>query len=532
MRFGRDDVLTSCLTVGRPGSGKSWGTAAKLLWAAVNREAAIVVMDRHGKTTRDLLLLLREHGVKSRVLYDQFSNYERVLGGLSLKPSAATGYRKEAENDLRIKAAMDALWRSAGRKDADSIHSLPMISMYVDLGIRLLMFRDKPLPLSRLPVVYQLASPECRQIVATCADPVARAEWQNLLDLSKRVPKLVDDKISGALRLARQSFTPALLVRCEGEFDREKALEAKSIILLDGSNDGSVSKESAVGIYGMWNIDLFQTLQQHHARTDRPLPTIVVWEEAAATDHIGPFEIDMMREGRKFGLYGWVVTQDLGFATPEVKQAVKSCTVRHEWYNPGDADLARDDAAPDVAYAKLDPHRVLRVREVEKQRHGGFKPVTKVSTTKGDKGESTTQSQGQEAIYETYVERQEDLMTLDDQIKLDAQALLTMGTGYLMFRQGPVVTPEPVYVEVPDEPYPESEYPAHGGEPSLATKIFRRAVAESQQSACFRTVVHSEPTPWTPPSPPATKKGGNASRVRGRKPGASSSTGSTGRTGR
>jgi hypothetical protein len=343
--------------------------------------------------------------------------------------------------------------------------------------------------------------------------------WKELFDLRLRVPKLVDDKIGACVRLCRQVFTPALRERCEGTFDVGLALRAGKMILLDGSNDGSVSKQSASAIYGMWDIAIRQALEQHFARTGKPTPTIVVWEEAAALNLISGYEIDMCREGRKVGLIPWIVSQDLGFATPEIKAAVKGCTVRHEYYNPGNDELALE-AGRDLAYRKLNPLQVLRVRDVEQQRHAGFKPVKRVAKTTGERGDSTTESEGMEAQYETVIRQEEDLLSLNDQILLEVTKLVGMAPGYLMFCQGKRVTENPVYVEVPHDPYPIERYPG------LADKLFARAVRQSQESAYFRTPVPSEPL-WTPPPPPKPKPKGNASRVRGRKPANASSGSST-----
>lgn len=485
--------LTSRLIIGGSGSGKSEGTLWDLVQIAELRTHAIVLMDPHGELARKFALHLKNRGMHKRLIYDQFSNYDRVLGGLSIfQSNDPNKLRRESENNRRIMAFINILWRAAQRDDGDIINA-PMTLMYTELATRIILFQKTRVPLKLYPYLFRLKHPICEYLVQHCTDEEAVEEWNDLMMLARRnSSNLIEQKIGGAKRLARTVFNfPAFRERCDGNFNISTALENKQIIVYDALDDGSVAPEVKTGIFGCVNLQIIEALQAHFARTGNPLPTLVVWEEAPAANQIGPYEINMLREGRKYGFSGWVIGQDLGFLDKDIKATVKSCTPEHVWFNPMDADLAME-AAEDLAFAKLNPHMIKYQHETERMVFDGYDSKTRRGTSKSGERKTESESQYDQARYKQVKDVRPEFYSLDDQIKLEVQKLMTMGQGFRMVRNRTSVSKDPFNPGMLGECWPEEFFPG------LTRKKLQQTIAESQARPEFTSPVDSEEQ-WTPP---------------------------------
>jgi hypothetical protein len=318
-------------------------------------------------------------------------------------------------------------------------------------------------------------------------------------------------------RLIGQALSQAFLVRCAAKTPILDLLLEKKIILLDGSDDGSVHPRVPLGLYRATNMTISNELMRHFVNTGKPLDTILVWEEAAATKTIGPFEINrILREGRKTGVHAHILTQDMQFASKEVMQVVRGCTRRKEFYNPYDDQLAIEMGSM-IGYPQLDPNEIALEQEVEKQRRKEQprkekrkgKAMTYDADGKGRRTESETEQEVYD--YETVIEKRVQLRSLDEQIKLKVQMLLIQPQGWRMTWQvtksGSQVSKVPEAAIMLPDPYDDEDYP------DLGEKKIAKAILLSQANDCFVTPVYSKPPCETKmeatPKKPAKKPNAN-----------------------
>ncbi|HEV7282279.1 MAG TPA: hypothetical protein VGN57_18905 [Pirellulaceae bacterium] len=480
----------SRLIIGSSGSGKSLGSLSDMTAVAEARDSAMIVMDPHGLLAENFALQLVSRGMQNRLLYDRLSSFDRILAGFKLTQSVEEHFlKRESENTKRIMSLIDLMWR-ASRREGDP-HSMPTMSEGADIVIRLMLFQREPMPLSLLPYAMRFSHPICQRLIEGCTDEEVRERMSDLRRLkAKNADKQLEDAIGPIKRLVRQTFgLPAFRERCDGSFDLEQALVNRQIIIVDGSDDGTVSKQSVTAVYGALNLQIDQVLRRRFTRTGKPTPVVVVWEEAGATDIIGPNEVDMLRELRKTGFAGWIINQDSNFGPPEQWETIKSCTPEKVWYNPGDDELGTD-AGKSLAFRKLDPLKVKHVHETERMVFDKWENVTRTGKSKSGSKETETETNTERAKYKPVIDRRPEFFSLDDQIKLEVQKLMGMGKGYRMIVRPDYVSQSPEYVQMLPEPWPARLYPG------LAEKKLERAIRESQQRAEFKTPVELDESLW------------------------------------
>jgi hypothetical protein len=512
-----EDLLKSTLTLGGSGSGKSLGTLVKLLQIAAMRLCAICVMDKHGLLTKVLALHLASQGLTRRLLYDEFSNFNRVLAVRWLEQSThQNAGKKQSENHARITGFMELLWRASQRQGEEgSIFEKPMGSMFTELGIKLWLFQVPVKPMSWFPYAFRLKHPRCRQMVDQCTDEEVREEWRTLLNLAARnADTLLESKIGFSRRLSRQVFgLPAFRERCDGDLAIYQLLQEKRIILLDGSNDGSVPDEVSTAIFGSWNLGIIQAQQKHFSATGQPLLCVVVWEEAPASRIVGPVEIDISREGRKYGFIQYVLGQEKDSWDLNTWSAMKTNTQVHEWYNPGEPDLAME-AAKDIAYAQLDPYAVHHIDEIERTVTDGFTTEIRKGRTKSKEHSSESETEINVPIIRKVIDRKVSYQDLDHQVKKHLPTLLNLNPGEFMLRiRGKYVSTKPEYRPLLPDPYPEELFPG------LAEKKLRKVIEQSQTKPEFKTPQFTDQCETTTPSDESvTKKPSrNLPKARGRR---------------
>lgn len=479
-------MVNSRLILGGSGSGKSEGTLHELVKIAKSRQWAIVLMDPHGLLAQKFIIQLIAHGLQKRVLYDKLCDFDRILAGVKLEASTDPNpLKRESENQKRINGLIDLMWR-ASRREGD-IHAMPTMSQGADHAIRLLMFQAKPVPLSYLPFAFRFKHPLCQYLIDNCTDSEVQEEWKDLKRLADaKSDRLIEDRIGPIKRLSRQTLSmPAFRERCDGHFDLGQALIDKQIIILDGSDDGTVSKQSVTAVYGAFNLQIDQFLRRHFAKTGKTVPTLIVWEEAGATDIIGLNEIDMLRELRKCGGRMWCINQDKAFVQPEYWETVKTCTPEHVYYNPRDSKLAKE-CAEDLFYRKFSATQIKYVHETDRVIFDEYEGVTRTSVSKSDKGKTETTSKADRAKYKPITDKRPEFYKSDELLNLEAQKLLSMQPGERMIVGPNYVSTSPDYIPMLPDPWPEHLYPG------CAEKKFVKAVHESQRRPEFKTPVALE----------------------------------------
>src|SRR5205814_3669050 len=118
---------------------------------------------------------------------------------------------------------------------------------------------------------------------------------------------------------------------------------------------GLRSKELKRAIFLLVSLQVIQAVRRHFAATQRPLPVVLVLEEAGALGLVTPFVLTALQELRKAGLAIHLITQSsLDFCDPSLFELVLANTPWQAWYQclaPADQELG----AKVLANATFDP---------------------------------------------------------------------------------------------------------------------------------------------------------------------------------
>lgn len=524
--FNPEEVLVSTATDGGPGSGKTESSATKYVGAAADGICPISISDRHSHLISIVIKNAPRHAYKRRLALDQLSRFEKVLPLISFEKSVdPCPLRRAAADRVSIMAGMDLLWSAGGRGsglDEKDIHAMPALSQAAYHAFACLLLREEPVSLAELDNLLMFGSKRCIELATTTTDTKAWFFWHEVIRLHRQgKDRLLEEIVGPLLRLWRQAAHPQLLVRCGTRNIWGDLIEDKKIVLIDGSDDGTVHPRAATAVFRGARLSLFQFLQRRYAKTGKECVVLDVLEEAAESDQIGPYEIDFFRGGRKFGWRPHVLTQDWKSFTDEARAVVLGCSKRHEHYNPLNQELALEQAS-DIGYHTLDPDLIAYVEETKQQFHDGFHYETRENRGESHdeadimgkikKRYSTSTSEVAVPDYRTEVRRHEHRRALEDQIKLLARELLNMAPGYRVWWQmtdrGVIVSDTPSRAPMLDDPYPEADFPGY------SLKLMDRLARECQQAACFQTPVVL--TPCEPiivnPTPKKPKPKANPTR--------------------
>ncbi len=477
--------IRSRLIVGAPGSGKSMGILGDVLQILLTMGVCIILCDPHGELGRLLVLHATELGLGRRILYDKLGSFNRVLGIVRLQQSTdSNSWVRRKENNSLIMGYLRVIWSSAQRDADAAMLNHPMTFRWVKLSLQLLLFQPEPVSLGMLTYCFMPKSVEFKDLVKNCTNRKTKTAWTYIETLAKTNSyTLLEGQLGGAQRLIETVLDmPEFAARLDGSFDIGKAILSKQIIILDGSD---AEPESRTALYRAWNLMTFRFLAKHFAETGKPAPTLCIWDEAPASNVIGPMELNMLREGRKMGFAGWIAGQDLSFIDPLLKKAIKGTTPEHCWYNPADDEVAME-AAKDIGYAVLNPY--LEHHRTERTIHDGYDEDTRISTstTKLEDGDRITKSEGKTLIARHKPIADIYYTALNDQILLMTQKVMCQQPGWRLIKSPGFVTPEPVYSPMPENPYPEIAYPG------LAAIKINKAIAKSQERPEFTVPVDYE----------------------------------------
>jgi hypothetical protein len=478
----------SQIILGSPGSGKSESIRSAISRAAQERECSIWVMDSHGSTCDAISDDLTSLGLFQNVDYDRLVDYDRVLPiGSPVRSQHPNPYRRASENHATIMAFGNLIWRAAQRPEEDGdLFSRASGISFTHAG-QIFLHQPKPVSLDDFMALFRPKSDRCLALIEGCqienqrevADAVE--EWRDIRSIALRnSDALLDSKIGFVKRvLERVLGLPALRVRTLEQGNTRRLLQEKRIVIL---NAAGCPREVATAVFGAWNLSIFQALQQNFAETGKPLWTVLVWEECAATRIYGPLEVSMLWEGRKLGLKTLSITQTTSQFDPRFLSAIKSGHQVLKAFNPGDTILAKE-LAEDMAAPAFDPHEIHSVEETERMMLTGFEVGIRKGKSKGEHGTTESESEVLVPQYKPVKDKRTKYKDYDAKVKELVPKLLGMGPGEFMMRDRSTgyVSTVPLYEPLMPDPYPEHLFPG-------LKKVKReRAIAESQAKDDFIT---------------------------------------------
>ena len=290
------------LIIGNRGSGKSVGLMVDLLNLARSRSAACLVLDRPGSLAREMVGHLCANGMENRVLYEEAARTDRVLKWQFIKNSKKKGDAGKIENEMEDERFFQGYLAKRGLRTAEP---KPWTKTYGQAGIAVFRSRNTP-DLRKLLDSFSYPAIQFRDAMDEATE--GKDVFEQLALRSKRNPMQFAMEAGAAGRLFEIVKSPVLYLRHGKGIDWRELLLKKYQVYLDLSN---VTNEAAraLAIFAMHAA--INACREYFDETGKPLPLVVVAEEAGVMDLVTPFVLDSMRELRKAGVSVWIVSQTL-----------------------------------------------------------------------------------------------------------------------------------------------------------------------------------------------------------------------------
>jgi hypothetical protein len=320
-------VIPNILTIGEPGSGKSFGSASDVL----KFPGAKFIGDPH-KNSLGKLVLTHATG---NVLYDRLDDLDHSLGYGLLKASQHPNAMKRLqENQRRAKIFVEVMMRRRG----GDIAGTPLMEEWIMAALLLFLYQRTPSDPGLVPFAFRPGTEEFQELVHDCTASEIRAKFKALEKLN---PRGLRAEVGSATRLVSPFSDPAFLLRCRTSFDLGAFLQVGGTLILErGDADEDVTRTIIGGI------NLLVT--DYCESRPKPFPPVGIWlDECTNARTAGPFEEKKAGETRKFGLHWRPICQHPNF--PGGSEGwFQNCQEKH-FYRCGDHTLARKLAAFVVA---------------------------------------------------------------------------------------------------------------------------------------------------------------------------------------
>ena len=290
------------LIIGNRGSGKSVGLEVDLLHLAIERQVAVCVLDRPGSLARDMIGQLCANGMENRIVYEEAAKTDRVLKWPFIKNSEKEGYAGAIENELSDERFFQPFLAKRGLRNAEP---KPWTKTYGLAGIAVFRSRNT-CDLQELLDPFTYPALQFRDAMDEATE--GKDTFEQLALRSKRNPMQFSMEAGAAGRLFEIVKSPVLYLRHGQGIDWRELLLKKYQVYFDLSN---VTNEAARALAIFASHAAINTCREYFDETGKPLPLVVVLEEAGVMDLVTPFILDSMRELRKAGVSVWIVSQTI-----------------------------------------------------------------------------------------------------------------------------------------------------------------------------------------------------------------------------
>src|SRR5439155_8554125 len=126
-----------------------------------------------------------------------------------------------------------------------------------------------------------------------------------------------------------------------GPFNWLEALRQRKLIAFDGG--GIRSREIKRTLFLLVTMQVIHAVRRHFAESQRPMPVVLVLEEAGSLGLVTPFVLGALQELRKAGLSIHLITQSTAdFGDRDVFEAILANAPWQAWYqllSPADQEL-------------------------------------------------------------------------------------------------------------------------------------------------------------------------------------------------
>ncbi len=332
---------TSRVVIGSTGSGKSEGELVDLVRLADRGDCAVVLLDGHGPLAFAAAGHWAHRGHEARIVYEPLDATDRVLCWDMLSRSEAADHSRRLLEDAET--AEDIAQCFLAPRNVLSVSDKPYTKEWLDAAIMLGLAQPRPEPLTSLLSAFQVDSSGYERLLNECRRPDLTAKFREAERLRRRNAVQYEVMTGAARRLLEQTCGSEVvrLRTRSGPFDWLRSLRERKLIAFDGG--GVRSRELKRSLYLLASLKVIQAVRRHFGETRRPLPVVLVLEEAGALGLVTPFVLGALQELRKAGLSLHILTQsNLDFDDPSLFQLVLSNTPWQAWYqclSPADQEL-------------------------------------------------------------------------------------------------------------------------------------------------------------------------------------------------
>ena len=369
----------SRLIVGSTGSGKSEGELVDLVRLAQRGNYAVVLLDGHGPLAFRTAGHWAERGHESRMVYEPLHAVDRVLCWPMLPKSAAESAARRRIEDAETRDEVAQAFMA--QRNLGTLTDKPWTKEWLEAAIALGQAQPDAEPLESLPSAFHVGSPAYERLLRDCERPEVVAKFRDMERLRRKNEVQYEIQTGASRRLLEAvCLSEVVRLRCRpGTFDWLEALRERKLIAFDGG--GIRSGEIKRTLFLLASLQVTNAVRRHFALTQRPLPVVLVLEEAGALGLVTPFVLTAVQELRKAGLAVHLITQStLDFGDRSVFEALLANTPWQAFYQalaPADQELG----AKVLANATFDAMQIhfTRGRLVP----DGVRPVTTYSRSEG-----------------------------------------------------------------------------------------------------------------------------------------------------
>jgi hypothetical protein len=255
----------------------------------------------------------------------------------------------------------------------------PWTKEWLDAAIDLCLSQPEAEPLGSLLAVFRTGSAEYERLLGHSGQPALVAKFRAMEQLRHRSEVQYEIQ-TGASRRLVELVCGSEVVRLRsrpGPFDWLEALRQRKLIAFDGG--GIRSRELKRALFLLVTMQVIQGVRRHFAEAQRPLPVVLVLEEAGALGLVTPFVLTALQELRKAGLAVHLITQSTAdFGDRDLFETILANTpwqASYQLLSPADQDLgarALANATFDALAVHFTRPRVLQdgVEKIETTSHG------------------------------------------------------------------------------------------------------------------------------------------------------------------
>jgi hypothetical protein len=351
----------SRVVVGSTGSGKSEGELADLQRVADRGDHAVVLLDGHGPLAFRAAGHWAARGHENRIVYEPLDATDPVLCWDMLPRSTEADPSRRRIEDTQVRD--DAAQCFLAQRNLDTLVDRPWTQEWLHNAIDLCLAQPGPEPLSSLPSAFRIGTREYRRLIEGCGRDEVVGRFLDLERLRRKNEVQYEITTGAARRLIELVCgSEVVRLRCRpGTFQWQEALKARRLIAFDGG--GLRSREVKRAVFLLAALQVVNAVRRHFAETRRPLPVVLVMEEAGAMGLVAPFVLAALQELRKAGLAIRVITQSsLDFGDERTFERVLANVPEQVWYQalaPADQELG----ARALANPSFDPHAVHFTRK-------------------------------------------------------------------------------------------------------------------------------------------------------------------------